>query len=261
MRVLSITKPDIVLFVGDISDGNIKTIKLVNSIEIPTFVFLGNHDRGRDHSGDTLLKQVRILKEKFCGWDLKIFDKRLNILSGRPCSSGGGYFLSKEILNVYGPITEFDSAEKIIKSSKKAVEDLPLVVISHVGPSGLGSEPSSICGKDWKPPACDWGDRDLAIALNNIQKNRFVDLVIFGHMHHKLKRNLGERKMFMFDKRGTAYLNAAVVPRYSTGNDDQILTTFSWVEFNNQKLTLISQRWYSDLGSLYQEKKLYEAKS
>ena len=63
---------------------------------------------------------------------------RLNIIGGRPCSSGGGYFLSKEILNIYGPVTEFDSADKIIKSSKKADEGLPLVMLAHAGPIGLG---------------------------------------------------------------------------------------------------------------------------
>ena len=262
IKVLYMAKPDLVLFVGDISDGNIKTIKLVNSIEIPTFVFLGNHDRGKDHSGETLLKQIRILKEKFCGWDLKIFDNKINIIGGRPCSSGGGYFLSKEILNIYGPVTEFDSADRIIKSSKEADEGLPLIMLAHAGPVGLGSEANSICGKDWKSPACDWGDRDLAIALNEIQKERFVDLVVFGHMHHKLKRNLGFREMFKLDKRGTAYLNAAIVPRYKKKElDDKLFTTFSWVEFNDQKLTRVSQRWYTDEGHLHEEKKLFDSKA
>jgi len=258
MKVLSIAKPDLVLFVGDISDGNIKTIKLINSIEIPTFVFLGNHDRGKDKSGETLLKQIRILKDKFIGWDLKVFKNKLNVLGGRPCSSGGGFFLSNEILSIYGPITEFDSAEKIIISSKNAIADLPLILIAHAGPSGLGSEPNSICGKDWKLPACDWGDRDLAIALNQIQKRRSVDLVVFGHMHNKLKRNLGFREMFKLDKNGTAYLNAAVVPRYRKVTGDEFIVNFSWVEFNNRKISNISQRWYSTDGDLYQEEKLYE---
>ena len=53
---------------------------------------LGNHDRGKDSSGETLLKQIRVLGEKYCAWDLKIFNNQLNILSARPCSSGGGYY-------------------------------------------------------------------------------------------------------------------------------------------------------------------------
>jgi len=51
LKVLSIVKPNIVLFVGDISDGSVKIIKKINEIKIPTFVILGNHDRGKDSTG------------------------------------------------------------------------------------------------------------------------------------------------------------------------------------------------------------------
>ena len=44
-----------------------------------------------------------------------------------------------------------------------------------------------------------------------IQKRRKVDLVIFGHMHNRLKRNLGLREMFKIDSKGTIYFNTAVV--------------------------------------------------
>ena len=251
--ILSLIKPDIVIFVGDISDGNIRFIKKINSIEIPTFVILGNHDRGKDRTGETLLKQIRLLQEKYCAWDLKIFQNQLSILSARPCSSGGGYYLSDEVRGVYGPITEEESVNKILKCSKMAPKELPLISISHVGPSGFGSEPSSICGKDWKSPSSDWGDRDLAVAISEIQKFRKVDLVIFGHMHNRLKRNKGFREMFKIDKKGTAYLNSAIVPRYKTSENGQLLVNFSWVEFLQNKLTHVSHRWYSEDGTLCEE--------
>ena len=85
--ILSIIKPDIVLFVGDISDGSVKIIKKINLINIPTFVMLGNHDRGKDSTGETLSKQIRVLGEKYCAWDLKVFNNQINLLSARPCSS------------------------------------------------------------------------------------------------------------------------------------------------------------------------------
>ena len=87
----------------------------------------------------------------------------------------------------------FTTINKIIKCSEKTVEDIPLIIMSHAGPSGLGSEPKSICGKDWKLPSLDWGDRDLSVAISQIQKIRKVDHVIFGHMQNLLKRNLGLR--------------------------------------------------------------------
>ena len=255
---MSIIKPDLVLFVGDISEGKIKTIKKINSIQIPVFVILGNHDRGKDKSGEVLLKQIRILEEKYLAWDLKIFDNKINIVGARPCSSGGGYYLSKEVEAVYGPLSEEDSVKKIIKCSKKALKDLPLLLIAHAGPSGLGSQFNSICGKDWKEPPLDWGDRDLATAISKIQKDRNIEIVIFGHMHNVLKRNLGHRKMFNIDKKGTVYLNAAVVPRYQTNPSENILINFSWVEFQNKKLTFVSQRWYSNTGKIEKENVFFD---
>ena len=255
--ILSIIKPDIVLFVGDISDGNIKIIKKINLINIPTFVILGNHDRGKDPSGETLLKQIRVLREKYCAWDLNVFNNQLNILSARPCSSGGGYYLSKEVKSVYGPISEAESVNKILKSSEKNIKELPLIFMSHAGPSGLGSDPNSICGKDWKAPSCDWGDRDLAVSISEIQKTRKIDIVIFGHMHNRLKRNQGFRKMFKIDKEGTAYLNSAIVPRYKTNTKGEILVNFSWVEFEENKLKHVSHRWYSVLGEKCEEEILF----
>ena len=46
---------------GDISDGSVKIIKKINEIKIPTFVILGNHDRGKDSTGEILSKQIRVL--------------------------------------------------------------------------------------------------------------------------------------------------------------------------------------------------------
>ena len=243
---------------GDISNGNIKILKTINNLDIPSYVVLGNHDRGNDKSGETLIKQIRILKEKFCGWKLKVFKDYVNIVGARPCSSGGGYFLSKEMCGVYGPLTEEESVNRIVKEASESRNDLPLLILAHSGPSGLGSEPESICGKDWKLPSMDWGDRDLSLAISKIQKERKLDLVIFGHTHSQLKRNLGARKMFVVDKRGTAYLNCAVVPRYKKIENDEIIINFSWIEFQDNKLSYISQRWYTEVGDIFSEDILFQ---
>ena len=220
-------------------------------------MILGNHDRGKDSTGETLLKQIRVLREKYCAWNLKIFNNQLNILSARPCSSGGGYYLSKEVKAIYGPISEQESVKKILKCSEKNVKELPLIFMSHAGPSGLGSDSTSICGKDWKEPSCDWGDRDLAVAISEIQKKRKIDLVIFGHMHNRLKRNQGLRKMFKIDKEGTVYLNSAIVPRYKNNLEGELLVNFSWVEFVDNEISHISSRWYSESGEICEEEILF----
>ena len=157
------------------------------------------------------------------------------------------------MIAVYGPLTEEESTKKIIKCSMDACKDLPLLIIAHSGPSGLGSEPNSICGKDWKAPSMDWGDRDLSVAISKIQKTRMLDLVIFGHTHSELKRNLGQRQMFVIDRGGTAYLNCAVVPRYKKNDRGDVYINFSWIEFKNKNLNFVSQRWYSEIGELMSE--------
>ena len=98
----------------------------------------------------------------------------------------------------------------------------------------------------------------MCVAISELQKKRKVDLVIFGHMHNCLKRNQGFRKMFLVDKKGTAYFNTAVVPRYKTNEQDQLLINFSWVEFFENKLTHISHRWYSEEGVLSEERIFFE---
>ena len=129
-----------------------------------------------------------------------------------------------------------------------------MILLAQSGPTGLGSEASSLCGRDWKQPPLDWGDQDLAIAIDKIRKYRVPQLVVFGHMHHALKRTQGTRKTFFQDRWGTAYLNAACVPRRGIDSVGRTLCHFCWVEFNNGNLSLVTHRWYLPDGSIaYQE--------
>jgi len=63
--------------------------------------------------------------------------------------------------------------------------------------------------------------------------------------------------MFKVDNKGTAYLNAAVVPRYKTNEDGKLFINFSWVEFEEKKLKHVSHRWYSETGKLCEEEKFF----
>ena len=76
-------------------------------------------------------------------------------------------------------------------------------------------------------------------------------------MHNRLKRNQGFRKMFKIDKKGTFYLNSAIVPRYKTNTKGELFVNFSWVEFIDNKISHISQRWYSESGKICEEDILY----
>jgi hypothetical protein len=73
-----------------------------------------------------------------------------------------------------------------------------LLLLAHNGPAGLGSEPHSICGVDWRSEAGDWGDPDLAAVLQQLQEQgRRVGLVLHGHMHHMIK---GDPSIALFEE-------------------------------------------------------------
>ena len=154
-------------------------------------MILGNHDRGRDQSGAILEQQLSLLGSDHCAWGCKTWPELpLSIIGARPCSAGGGFHLSKAVKAVYGPVSLEDSIDRIVNAAAAVPADQPLIVMAHSGPSGLGSDPSSPCGRDWKTPSIDWGDQDLAVALDRMAQRRHADLVVFGHMHHELKAAL-----------------------------------------------------------------------
>lgn len=251
-------QPDALLFVGDLSDGDLRIVKRITQLSLPVAVLLGNHDRGRDRSGALLQQQITMLGERHCPWSLRSWSQPpLAVVGARPCSAGGGFHLSKAVEAVFGPITETQSAEWISEAAKQAPKHWPLVVLAHCGPTGLGSDPESPCGRDWKRPHIDWGDRDLAIALDRMTSDRRADLVVFGHMHHQLKGRQGDRVTFHRDRRGTCFVNAACVPRIGVDESGQPLHHLTWVEFSGTQPSLISHRWYRPQGELLYEQTLH----
>ena len=244
---------------GDLGEGNLGVLKLIVKIPVPVFVILGNHDRGRDSTGDFLKLQLKMLGQKDCSWKLgewKLSD--ISVVGARPCSSGGGYYLSPEVKGAFGEISLEASATRIALAASKAPLTNPLIILAHSGPSGLGSEANSLCGRDWKKPAIDWGDKDLSIAIDRIRCTRVPDLVVFGHTHHQLSGKQGNRITFYQDLWGTCYLNSACVPRKGFDSKGQKLCHFSWVEFECSKLIHASHRWYLPDGKLVYKESLFE---
>ncbi len=254
--------PDVVLVVGDLSDGQERIAASLASLDHPLACILGNHDTGKDPSGRRLQRQIDLLGERHCGWALRNLDPPgLAVVGGRPGSAGGGYHLSRPVQALWGPVEPAESVRRIVAAALAADPALPLVMLAHCGPSGLGSEAHDPCGRDWKPPACDWGDQDLAQAIESIRPHRPLPLVVFGHMHHALRRGRGERRSFLIDRRGTAYLNAACVPRHGTDALGRPLRHLAWAELEQGELRLASHRWYHPDGRLLYEQMLFERSS
>lgn len=253
--VMAQLAPDALLVVGDLADGDVRLPLRLRKLTVPVACVLGNHDAAKDSSGRTLGRMEQALGELHCGWGLRLLDPPgLAVVGGRPGSAGGGFRLSEAVKSHWGVMNLFDSANRIIQAALSAPAGIPLVMLSHAGPSGLGSAAADLCGKDWKPPACDWGDQDLQEAILRIRKQRPVPLVVFGHMHHRLRRGAGNRRTLHRDRQGTIYLNAACVPRHRECSEYGPLRHFSWVEMDtNGSVLLASHRWYQPNGTLVEE--------
>ena len=259
-QLLAALAPDALLVVGDLSDGQTRIASRLAALDLPLACILGNHDTGRDPTGRTLRRQLELLGERHCGWGLRqLTTPGLAVVGGRPASAGGGFHLNPAARAVFGPVTLEDSVQRISAAALAADPELPLILLAHAGPSGLGSEAADPCGRDWKPPACDWGDQDLALAIERIRRQRPLPLVVFGHMHHRLKRGHGERRSFCIDRAGTAYLNTAFVPRHSEDEQGRALRHFSWVVLQDGVLQEASHRWYGLEGELLYRQNLHRA--
>jgi uncharacterized protein (TIGR04168 family) len=254
-RLLELLAPDALLVVGDLSDGQPRIPQRLAALPLPLACILGNHDAGRDPSGRTLRRQLEALGDRHCGWGLReLRPPGLAVVGARPGTAGGGFHLNRASQAVFGPLTVEESAQRIVAAATAADPALPLVLLAHCGPSGLGSEVADPCGRDWKRPACDWGDQDLALAIDRIRRHRPVPLVVFGHMHHRLKRGQGERRSLHRDRAGTLYLNTAFVPRHSLDEQGRELRHFSWVVLRDGQPQELSHRWYGlDGRLLYQQ--------
>jgi len=253
--VLAKLAPDALLVVGDLADGDVRLPLRLRKLSLPVACVLGNHDAAKDSSGRTLGRMEQALGALHCGWSLRLLNPPgLAVVGGRPGSAGGGFHLSQAVKSHWGMMNLFDSADRITKAALSAPIEFPLVLLSHAGPSGLGSAAADPCGKDWKPPACDWGDQDLQEAILRIRKQRPIPLVVFGHMHHRLRRGAGNRRTLHRDRQGTIYLNAACVPRHRQCSENGPLRHFSWVELSDEgEVLLASHRWYKPDGSLFEE--------
>ena len=212
-------RPDLSLFVGDLGDEDVEIVRKVAELPVEKAVILGNHDAwqsfGRKVSTPKLRESLSLLGDDHIAYAVREVPRAgLSVIGARPFSWGGPSLRSPELYDeIYGIHTMRQSAAAIVDAARNALHR-DLVILAHNGPLGLGSETSDPFGKDFGKPGGDWGDRDLALAIQRIEGFGLrVRAVIAGHMHHKLVHPRGgERRRFV--RRGdTLFLNAARVPR------------------------------------------------
>ena len=109
------------------------------------------------------------------------------MIGARPFSWGGPSLRSRSSSDeIYGVHT-MRSRRRRSSDAARHAQHRDLVLLAHNGPLGLGEQPADMFGKDFGKPGGDWGDRDLALAIQRIEGMGLrVRAVIAGHMHHKL---------------------------------------------------------------------------
>ncbi|XP_021730036.1 uncharacterized protein LOC110697010 [Chenopodium quinoa] len=252
-KALHFLRPDLVLFTGDFGNENVELVKGITELNIPKGAILGNHDAWSTSKFTKKVKdgvqlQLECLGETHVGYDHLDFPSlKLSVVGGRPFSCGGdNLFRKKLITSRYGIHNMEESADQIYKAALRTPKENSIVLLSHNGPTGLGSGNDDICGVDWEPEGGDFGDRDLAQAILQLKEstNYSIPLVVFGHMHKDLACG-GSRKMIAMDENNTMYLNAAIVPRVKCASSGASLRAFTVVEFSDGKIAKVAETWVS----------------
>jgi uncharacterized protein (TIGR04168 family) len=118
--------------------------------------------------------------------------------------------------SAYG-IHSMDESSRRLCALIDAAPSRDLVFLGHNGPAGLGARPTDMWGCDFKPGGGDWGDPDLAFALEHAsQTGKRILAVIGGHMH--LRTRTGGLRPWRCRKDGVLFLNISRVPRIFSAN-------------------------------------------
>ncbi|MBE9223994.1 TIGR04168 family protein [Phormidium sp. LEGE 05292] len=264
---------DLVLFVGDFGNESVGVVEAIASLDIPKAVILGNHDAwytatdwGRQRcpydrtKEDWVQDQLDLLGETHVGYsNLDFPEFNLTVVGSRPFSWGGEIWRNADFyIERYGVTGFAESTKRIMAAVNNAAYDT-IIFLGHNGPVGLGDRAEDPCGKDWEPLGGDFGDSDLASAIDQTKKmGKSIPLVTFGHMHHHLRHRKDRlRTQISTSDDGTVYLNSASVPRIiHKGSHTQ--RNFSLVTLQAGVVTQASLVWVDKDYSVISEQILYQ---
>ncbi len=253
---------DLVLFVGDFGNEAVELVSRIAAVDLPKAAIFGNHDAwytasdwGRSKrpydalTEDRVQQQIDLLGVSCVGYgklDLPQFN--LSIIGSRPFTWGGPTWKYSDFYEErYGIDSFAASTQRIVEMAQRATCD-HLIAIGHNGPTGLGEEPHSICGKDWGEPMIggDYGDPDFAAAISILQsQGKSIPLVAFGHMHHKLRHTKEHLRQPLVVRPETVYLNAARCPRILS-TIERTVRNFSVVTLVDGKVTKAGLVWMTE---------------
>jgi uncharacterized protein (TIGR04168 family) len=236
---------DLLLFVGDLPawpwPWQVRRMaRQIARITKPALLIPGNHDV---HNGLQLLAEVRHdpTLARLSAWRHTRFHRHLEqwlapvalagysthtfrdgafsvtVVAARPYSMGGPALSFAPLLEeMYGVASLSVSAARLNRCVQEARGDV-LLFLAHNGPRGLGEGADDIWGRDFGRGGGDWGDVDLAAAIDHARAvGRRVVAVVGGHMHRGTRQ--GRQRAWLREREGITYINAAQVPRIIRDN-------------------------------------------
>jgi len=253
---------DLVLLVGDFGNEAVELVARLATLNLPKAAIFGNHDAwytasdwGRSKSPydplveDRVQQQTDLLGASYVGYGKLDFPElNLSVVGSRPFSWGGPKWKYSDFYETrYGVDSFAASTERIVEVAGNATCE-HLIIIGHNGPTGLGAEAESICGKDWGDTiGGDYGDPDLADAISILQaQGKSIPLVTFGHMHHRLRHTKERlRQPLVAAPDGIIYLNAARCPRI-VSTIERTVRNFSLVTIVDGKVAQAGLVWITE---------------
>lgn len=252
---------DLVLFVGDFGNEAVELVGKIASLDMPKAAIFGNHDAwytasdwGRSKRPydplveDRVQQQTNLLGASCIGYGKLDFPHlNLSIVGSRPFSWGGSQWKYSDFYQSRFGIDGFEASTQRIVEMAGAATCEHIIIIGHNGPTGLGEEPESICGKDWgESLGGDYGDPDLAEAISILRaQGKSIPLVTFGHMHHRLRHTKERLRTSIILHPDTVYLNAARCPRVLS-TIERTLRNFSLVTMLDGKVTQAGLVWMTE---------------
>src|SRR5260221_802359 len=247
------------IFVGDYGDEDGSLVERLASIKTKKAFTFGNHDawhamRGRGPRS-AVERQLAVTGDEFIGYrSLLIDDGRLALVGARPFSWGGAWFDGDFYQSLFGVRTMRESADRIVAAAAQLPTHVPLVMVGHNGPRGLGTAPDAIWGRDFQLPPADWGDPDQEGPIGRLRaEGRTVVAGVAGHMHEHLMHGLGSRERVALSE-GTTFVNAAVVPRHRRG-PRTMLRHFLLLSIDGRAVSA-RDVWVDDDGLIAEQKPL-----
>jgi uncharacterized protein (TIGR04168 family) len=239
---------DLLLFTGDLGSGTgaegVKVARSIARLAKPALVMPGNNDvEFQPEIAAEFVHQQGLIKllasgprersrslghssgqVELCGYSLhplSLGGRRLTLLAGRPNAMGGSELSFPEHLERNHSVSTMAASTARLEALVGEAPTDELILLSHNGPAGMGDGATDIWGCDFKEEGGDWGDPDLAAALERARSiGKRVLAVIGGHMH--LGTRSGQERVSRIERDGTLFINPARVPRIYGGRDGML---------------------------------------